>query len=292
MPGIAVGKDHVGFKPVIIERFILAILADNAKPPQPFDAMGNTSALIFADFNMTALAAIGVVAFVAATVGGLGGTGISLMLIPLLVPLFGIKSVIPLLSVAMVLGNGSRVWAFWRNVDWRIAWRFYLPAIPGLVVGVTIYDMLPAHALYGLLGVLLIVMVPLRRYMDGRQWRLSGRGLSGVGAGYGVINGSMTGTGAILTGTLLGAGLNGGTLIGTKALIGLGQAVVKISMFVFYGLIDTKLALAGLMVGLCMIPGAFLARRLIEHLNIRRHTFFIEGIIVFGGVSMLWRFIQ
>ena len=79
--------------------------------------MENTSALIFADFNMTALAAIGVVAFVAATVGGLGGTGISLMLIPLLVPLFGIKSVIPLLSVAMVLGNGSRVWAFWRNVD-------------------------------------------------------------------------------------------------------------------------------------------------------------------------------
>ena len=63
-------------------------------------------------------------------------------------------------------------------------------------------------------------------------------------------------------------------------------------MFVFHGLIDTKLALAGLMVGLCMIPGAFLARRLIEHLNIRRHTFFIEGIIVFGGVSMLWRFIQ
>lgn len=252
--------------------------------------MGADVGLPFSEFSVGVFVVVGLTAFGAAVIGGLGGAGVSLMLVPLLAPILGIKSVIPMMTVAMVIGNGSRIWAFWKGVDFRVGMQFYLPAIPGLFIGVTIYRMLPEHALYGLLGVMLIAMVPLRRYFEGRRLVLTPRGVSGIGAGYGVINGSMTGTGGILTGTLLGAGLQGGALIATKAVIGIGQAAIKIAMFSVYGLLTWEYALAGLMIGVCMIPGAFMARYLIRRMNLRRHTIFIEGVIVIGGLAMLWRF--
>ena len=254
--------------------------------------MESATVSLFDEFSLLALLAVGAVSFGAAVVGGLGGAGVSLMLVPLLAPILGIKAVIPMMTVAMVLGNSSRIWAFWKGVNFRVGMQFYLPALPGLFIGVSIYNYLPERALYGLLGFMLIAMVPLRRYLDGRQFHLSPRGVSTVGAAYGVVNGSMTGTGGILVGTLLGAGLQGGALIATKAVIGVGQAVVKIAMFGFYGLLTLEYALAGLMIGVCMIPGAFLARWIIERVNLRRHTLFIEGVIVLGGLSLVWRFIR
>ena len=240
------------------------------------------SVTLFDEFSLLALLTVGAVSFGAAVIGGLGGAGVSLMLVPLLAPILGIKSVIPMMTVAMVLGNSSRIWAFWKGVNFRVGMQFYLPAIPGLFIGVSVYNYLPERALYGLLG----------RYLDGRQFHLSPRGVSTVGAAYGVINGSMTGTGGILVGTLLGAGLQGGALIATKAVIGVGQAIVKITMFSFYGLLTLEYALAGLMIGVCMIPGAFLARWIIERVNLRRHTLFIEGVIILGGLSLMWRFFR
>jgi uncharacterized membrane protein YfcA len=252
--------------------------------------METVSASLFTEFSPLAMATVGATAFGAAVIGGLGGTGVSLMLVPLLAPILGIKADIPMMTVAMVIGNGSRIWAFWKGVNFRVGMQFYLPAIPGLFLGVTIYQMLPERALYGLLGAMLIAMVPIRRYFEERRLHLSPRGVSTIGTGYGVINGSMTGTGGILTGTLLGAGLQGGALIATKAVIGTGQAAIKITMFSVYRLLTWEYALAGLMIGVCMVPGAFLARWLIERMNIRRHTIFIEGIIIVGGIAMLWRF--
>lgn len=255
------------------------------------ERMDPVTTSLFTEFSPLALVTVGIVAFGAAVIGGLGGAGVSLMLVPLLAPILGIKSVIPMMTVAMVIGNGSRIWAFWKGVNFRVGMQFYLPAIPGLILGVTIYEMLPERALYGLLGFMLIGMVPLRRFFEGRRLSLSPRGVSSIGAGYGVINGSMTGTGGILVGTLLGAGLHGGALIATKAVIGIGQAVVKITMFSLYGLLTWEYALAGLMIGVCMIPGAFLARWMIERMNLRRHTIFIETLIVIGGLSLMYRFI-
>jgi uncharacterized protein len=59
-------------------------------------------------------------------------------------------------------------------------------------------------------------------------------------------------------------------------------------MFGGLDLLDADLMLAGLLVGVCMIPGAYGARWLIEKLNVHMHTAIVEGLVVFSGLSFIW----
>jgi uncharacterized membrane protein YfcA len=59
------------------------------------------------------------VGLVAGTVSGIVGTGSSIMLVPVLVYAFGPKEAVPIMAVAAIMANVSRIMAWWREVDWR-----------------------------------------------------------------------------------------------------------------------------------------------------------------------------
>ncbi|MFX5854705.1 sulfite exporter TauE/SafE family protein, partial [Acinetobacter baumannii] len=58
------------------------------------------------------------VGLAAGTISGIVGTGSSIMLMPVLVYEFGPKEAVPIMAVAAVMANLSRVLAWWREVDW------------------------------------------------------------------------------------------------------------------------------------------------------------------------------
>jgi hypothetical protein len=60
-----------------------------------------------------------IVGLIAGTISGIVGTGSSIMLMPVLVYEYGPKQAVPIMSVASVLANLSRILAWWREVDWR-----------------------------------------------------------------------------------------------------------------------------------------------------------------------------
>ena len=57
--------------------------------------MEPTSNGLFDELSLLALLAVGAVSFGAAVIDGFGGAGVSLMLVPLLVPILGIKAAFP-----------------------------------------------------------------------------------------------------------------------------------------------------------------------------------------------------
>ena len=59
------------------------------------------------------------VGLVAGTISGIVGTGSSIMLMPVLVYQYGPKQAVPIMAVAAVMANLSRILAWWREVDWR-----------------------------------------------------------------------------------------------------------------------------------------------------------------------------
>ena len=69
---------------------------------------------------------VGIVAFVAAVLGGLAGYGTGLILPIALAPVIGVAHVIPVMAVAMMINNFSRVLAFRRDIQWphvrRMLW--------------------------------------------------------------------------------------------------------------------------------------------------------------------------
>lgn len=59
------------------------------------------------------------VALAAGALSGLVGTGASLLLLPVLVPMFGAVEAIPIMAVAGFLANLSRALAWWRSIAWK-----------------------------------------------------------------------------------------------------------------------------------------------------------------------------
>ena len=60
-----------------------------------------------------------IVGLIAGVLGGVIGTGTSIMLLPVLVYQFGPKQAVPIMAIAAIMANLSRIIAWWRDIDWR-----------------------------------------------------------------------------------------------------------------------------------------------------------------------------
>jgi uncharacterized membrane protein YfcA len=246
-------------------------------------------ATAFSDAPLLPWLLVGVVAFVASVLGGLAGYGTGLVLPVALAPVVGVTNVVPVMAIAMLLNNASRIAAFWRDVRWPPVRRFLLLGIPACSAGAYGYTLLEARWIALLLGLFLLASIPLRRALARAQYRRAPAGQGGAGAGFGVLEGGMTGTGVILISLLMATGLEGAALIATDAAISATMGAFKVAVFGGFARLDASLAVAGVLVGACTMPGAFVARRVLNLIPAHVHARVMEAVVVFGGVSFLWR---
>ena len=247
------------------------------------------SAFQLADVGAAQLALIAAVALAGSILGGLAGYGTGLVVPIFLAPMVGVANVVPVMAVGMIFANGSRVAAFWRDIHGPHARRLLVLGLPACVLGAYGYTLLEARWVALLLGGFFIASVPLRRMLARAGWRLEARGVTVAGAGFGFVNGGVTGAGLLLISTLMAAGLQGAALIGTDAIVSVIMGFAKIALFGSVARLDAELALAGVLIGLCTAPGAFIARRLLALVPLRVHTAFMEVVVLAGGGAFLWR---
>jgi uncharacterized membrane protein YfcA len=234
------------------------------------------------------LAVVALLALGSAVIGGIGGFGTGVILTATLVPLIGVKQVVPVLAVAGVIINSGRFWFYRRSLDRRVFGVVLGTALPFLVLGTWIYTVLDARALGTVLGLAVIASVPLRRILKARNVTLGTPGLA-VGAGvFGLASGIATGTGVILVSLLLGAGLAGPAVLATDALATIALDLCKAALFQRFDLLDDAAFSTGVVIGVASIPGSALASFLVTRLGAHLHILFMEGLILFGGSFMLW----
>ena len=70
------------------------------------------------------------VGLAAGTISGIVGTGSSIMLMPVLVYQYGPKQAVPIMAIAAVMANLSRILAWWRDVDWRACAAYSVTGFP------------------------------------------------------------------------------------------------------------------------------------------------------------------
>lgn len=229
-----------------------------------------------------------VAAFVASILGGLSGFGAGVLVLPFLIPIVGAKGAVPVLAVAMFVGNLSRYWVFRNNLDKPLLGPLALWTTPGVIIGALIYQSLPERAAAAFVGVFLIAMVGLRRWLKGRELVLPPGGVGAVGFGFGVVTGATPGAGVILVSVLLGMGLAGPTLIATDAVIGMLVSILRAAVFSGSDLLDLQGWTLGILVGLATFPGAFTARWLTDRLSASLHVALIEAMVITSGCVFLW----
>src|SRR3546814_12723616 len=86
----------------------------------------------------------------------------------------------------------------------------------------------------------------------------------------------------------MGFGLAGPALLATDAAI---AVIVNFAKVIFFGGLDAltpSLFLIALAMGLCTIPGTWVAAWIVKRTDIRVHTLFVEALIVVGGASFIY----
>lgn len=250
------------------------------------------SAFQLSAISVSQLALISSAAFAASILGGLAGYGVGLILPIFIAPVIGIANVIPVMAIVAVVTNASRIAAFYRDIDATQVRRILAGGLPASMVGAYAFTRLDTPAVALLLGVFLLLSVPLRRFLARKKYQLERRGTLAAGAGFGLLFGGTTGTGLILLSILMAAGVQGAALIGTDATIAIIMNAAKVAVFSGSLRVDTQIALAGLLIGLCTVPGAFVARWLLKKFTVRTHAALMDAIVVAGGAGFLWRALQ
>jgi uncharacterized membrane protein YfcA len=234
------------------------------------------------------LAAVAGLGILAAVVGGMGGFGTGIILTAALVPLIGVKALVPVLAVAGVIINAGRFWFYRASLDRRALGVVLAASLPFLVIGTWIYSVLDARALGTVLGLAVIGSIPLRRVLKKRAITLGPAGLAAGAGVFGLASGVATGTGVILVSLLLGAGLAGPAVLATDALVTIALDFCKALLFQRFDLLDAEAFFTGVVIGVATIPGSALAAWLVQRMGARLHVLFMEGLILAGGAFMLW----
>jgi uncharacterized protein len=227
-------------------------------------------------------------AFAGSIIGGMTGYGAGLLLPLVLVPLVGPVPVVPIIALGAIANNVSRAGVFRAHIDREKALSGALFALPGAALTAWGYTLLSGRTVQIVIGTVLLAMVVARHILKALDRHVSGGAFRAMMAVYGGLTGGTTGAGVVLVSILMAAGLTGASVIATDAAITVALTLMKVAMFAAGGLIGrTELWLGGA-IALVAIPGAFIARWLVERMPVRVHTAILDGVVICGACIMLW----
>ena len=241
----------------------------------------------FADLSLPQLVLVAAVALCANILGGIAGYGTGALLPLVLVPMVGALPVVPIVTISAMFTNVSRLLAFRRYADWRRAAIALAAAIPTCVLGAWGYTFLTGKGAAIVIGAMLIISVPVRRLMKHRGIQFSDAGFATGAAGYGVLVGGTAGSGVVMLSLLMAAGLQGAAVVATDAVISIVISMVKLSVFGLAGVLTPQIIALAILIGLAAMPGAFIARLLVERMPVHVHTALLDAVVLLGGTFLI-----
>ena len=237
---------------------------------------------------MTAYVLILALGLVAGCVGGVIGTGSSIILLPVLVYTFGPKQAVPIMAVASVMGNLARVLAWRSEVDWRaVAW-YAIPGIPAAALGARTLLALPPAAIDLALGLFFLAMIPLRRLHGGAAPRLKHWHLAIAGAAIGFITGIVLSTGPLSVPVFAAYGLVGGAFLATEAASSMTLYISKVLTFRQLGAMPWSTFAQGLLVGSSLMAGTYAGKAVVRRLSADVFRHVLDVVMLVSGLSLVW----
>lgn len=233
------------------------------------------------------IAGVGLAGLVGATLAAVTGFGGAAVLLPVLVWAVGPRLAVPVLTVAQLVGNGSRVWFNRRQVDYRVVAWFALGGVPFAVLGGFLFASAPLHILTRAIGGFLLLIVGWRRLRPGVIWRPTLRQFAAVGAVSSFLSAIVGSVGPLMAPLFLGYGLVKGAYIGTEACATVVMHVTKLVVYREAAVLPNVSLVAGLALGPVMILGSWIGHRIVDRIPGRVFTGIIELTMVAAGILFL-----
>jgi uncharacterized membrane protein YfcA len=235
------------------------------------------------------LVAVAVAAFVASTVAGVTGFGGAVVLLPVLAWAFGARDAVVVLTVAQLVGNGSRVFFNRGDVDGAVLERFAVGAVPFALVGGLLFSQTPTDVLARLLGAFLLAAVLWRHAAPRPPRRPPLARFTLLGAVFGFLSAVLGSVGPVMAPFFLAYGLLKGAYIGTEAACTVVMHTTKLVAYGGGGVLAGAVVLEGLALAPVMVAGSWLGKRLLDRTPETTFLALIDVVLVVSGVLLLVR---
>lgn len=224
--------------------------------------------------------------FIAALVSGAAGFGGSLLLLPIVTICAGAEAAVPILTIAQIIGNVSRVAFGIRQIDWKSAGLFCITALPLAGLGAFGFSVLPKDIVTRCIGGVLIVLV-LFRMIKKTEFKGNKKTMLIGGAVTGALSGLAGSGGPIGAAIFLSLGLPPVAYIASEAVTATAMHLLK--TLIYSRLVDIAPAamLTGLGMGLAMAGGTFWANRIIKNMDKDKFQKYVAVLLCVVGVYML-----
>ena len=242
--------------------------------------------MITSDLILQALV-LGLLGLGAGVLGGVIGFGTTIILMPALVYFYGPIQAIPVIALVATVANLSRIFLWWSLINWKVCFVYSITAIPAVILGVNTLVSLDDRLVEITLGLFLILLIPIRRWMRKKNFYLKLWQMSLVGAVIGYLTGIVATTGAINTPFFLAFGLTKGAFLGTEAASTLSILFTKGITFHQLGFLNNTAIIQGLLIGSCVLLGSIFSKRIVLALPEKKFLLLMELVMLVSGASIL-----
>jgi hypothetical protein len=232
---------------------------------------------------------LGAVAFCAATLAAVSGFGGAALLLPVVAAVFGVRDAVPILTVAQLIGNGSRVWFNRRELDRHVVGWFAVGAVPLALLGGVLFALAPLHALTRTLGVFLILIVVWRRLRPQPSRAYPVQRFAWIGAGSSLLSALLGSVGPLVAPFFLAYGLVKGAYIGTEACCAVVMHLCKLIAYRQMDVLTGQSTLIGLALGPVMIAGSYAGQHIVNRLPKSVFVLIVELAMLAAGLLFVIR---
>lgn len=220
-------------------------------------------------------------------ISGIVGTGGSIILLPVLSWKFGPQVAVPVMAIASIMSNLSRVIIWRKKINWRACAAYSALAIPGAVMGANLLWHMPEKLSDICIGLFFLMLVPAMEQARRRRLTLSTMQLALCGLITGFLTGVVFSTGPLTVPIFAGYGLVKEALIATESAASLVVFLTKTSTFGAVGALPGFVIATGFLVGASMISGIYISKHLITRMPERYFNYAVSFMLFVAGVSML-----
>jgi uncharacterized protein len=224
---------------------------------------------------------------VAGLVSGIVGTGATVILLPVLSLTFGPKAAIPIMAIVALMSNFAKITSWWREIDWRATAAYAVGGIPGAALGARTMLILPSRFIDIALGTFFLVMIPGRRWLAARSYKVGLPLLAIGGLAIGFLTGIVVSTGPITLPLFSAYGLVKGGFIATEAASSLAMYIAKAITFRSFGALPTDMILRGLITGSSVMAGTYVSKLLLERISVVHFQRLLDVVMAISGISLI-----
>lgn len=232
--------------------------------------------------------AVILLAVLSGVISGVVGTGSSILLIPALTYVFGAKEAVPIMALASVMGNLSRIYLWRHSIRFKPLFYYLLPGIPAVILGANTLWIMSEKWLNIGMGMFFILMIPVIHLIRKHQIKMKTSQVIIAGAVIGYLTGVVFSTGPLTIPIFSAYGLTLGSLLATEAAASFVIYLTKALTFSQLGAVNSFIFISGVLVGCGLTVGNYLGKKLVLKLTPKLFQWLLDAMLIFAGGSLLF----